>query len=168
MLWEGFEVNVKFCSSVLLVKDIKLSRQFYEEFLNQKVEIDYGTNVGFVGGFAIWQKEGAYKNIFGNTHIRVTSENKEHELELYFETEYIDEIYERLLHNNTEMLHEMFEQPWGQRGFRVYDPDRYIVEIGEPMDSVIKRFFNSGMTVEEVSKIAHTPLEVVKKIVALM
>jgi predicted enzyme related to lactoylglutathione lyase len=161
-------VNVKFCSSVLFVEDIKVSRQFYEEFLNQKVEIDYGTNIGFVGGFAIWKKEGAYKNIFGDAPIRITTENKEHELELYFETEDIDEVYEKLGGNNVEVIHEMFEQPWGQRGFRVYDPDRYIVEIGEPMDSVIKRFFNSGMTVEEVSKRAHTPLEVVKKVVGSM
>ena len=42
---------IKFCSSVLLVNNIKASREFYEEMLNQKSEIDHGECIGFVGGF---------------------------------------------------------------------------------------------------------------------
>ncbi len=45
-------MTVKFCSSVLLVHNIKDSREFNEDILNQMVEIDYGECIGFVGGFS--------------------------------------------------------------------------------------------------------------------
>jgi hypothetical protein len=32
-----------------------------------------------------------------------------------------------------ELIHPILQQAWGQRVFRFYDPDRHIVEIGEPM-----------------------------------
>jgi hypothetical protein len=35
-------MTIKFCSSVLLVNNIKASREFYEAILNQTVEIDHG------------------------------------------------------------------------------------------------------------------------------
>ena len=54
-------MTVKFCSSVLLVHNIQDSREFYEDILNQMVEIDHGECIGFVGGFSIWQIEYAYK-----------------------------------------------------------------------------------------------------------
>ena len=156
-------MEIRFCSSVLFVKDINVSRNFYEEFLQQKVEIDYGENIGFVGGFAIWQMEHAYGNIFRNSINRDMLENKGHQVELYFETDDIEAVYTRLSNNKVEMVHDMFEQPWGQRVFRVYDPDRHIVELGEPMSTVIKRLFMSGMAIEEVSERTFTPLSMVQK-----
>lgn len=40
---------------------------------------------------------------------------------------------------------------WGQRVIRFYDLDGHIIEVGESMKMVIKRFLASGMTMEEVS-----------------
>lgn len=40
--------------------------------------------------------------------------------------------------------------PWGQRVIRFYDLDGYIIEVGEDMKTVINRFLDSGMTIEEV------------------
>ena len=34
---------------------------------------------------------------------------------------------------------------------RFYDPDGHIIEVGEDMKMVIKRFLASGMTMEEIS-----------------
>jgi hypothetical protein len=56
------------------------------------------------------------------------------------------------------------EQPWGQRVFRVYDPDGHIVEIGEPMPVVIQRFLAQGMSAEEAAERTSMPLEIVQKI----
>ena len=39
----------------------------------------------------------------------------------------------------------------GQRVIRFYDLDGHIIEVGEDMKMVIKRFFATGMTMEEVS-----------------
>jgi hypothetical protein len=61
-------------------------------------------------------------------------------------------------------VHPVVEQPWGQRVFRVYDPDGHVVEIGEPMDAVIRRFLEQGMTVEEAAPRTSMPLEIVRAI----
>jgi len=50
-----------------------------------------------------------------------------------------------------EYLGEVIEHSWGQRVIRFYDLDGHIIEVGEDMKMVIKRFLASGMTMEEVS-----------------
>ena len=44
----------------------------------------------------------------------------------------------------------------------LYDPDRHIVEVGETMNSVCRRFMNGGMTVEETARRMDVPLEYVQ------
>ena len=43
------------------------------------------------------------------------------------------------------------EHGWGQRVVRFYDPDGHIIEVGEDLKMVIRRFLAAGMTMEEVS-----------------
>ena len=50
-----------------------------------------------------------------------------------------------------EYLGEVIEHSWGQRVIRFYDPDGHIIEVGEDMKMVIKRFLASDMTMEEIS-----------------
>lgn len=52
---------------------------------------------------------------------------------------------------NIECLGEVIEHSWGQRVIRFYDLDGHIIEVGENMKMVIKRFLASGMTIDEVS-----------------
>ena len=40
----------------------------------------------------------------------------------------------------------------GQKCFRIYDPDKHIIEFGEPMSIVIERFGNQGLSVEDIVK----------------
>ena len=44
----------------------------------------------------------------------------------------------------------MIEYSWGQRVIRFYVLDGHIIEVGEDMKMVIKRFLASSMTMEEV------------------
>jgi uncharacterized glyoxalase superfamily protein PhnB len=53
-------------------------------------------------------------------------------LVLYFETENLDGELARIA-NRIDLIHPIERQAWRQRVFRFYDPDRHIVEIGEPM-----------------------------------
>ena len=46
-------MNIKYQTALVFVKDIKISRTFYEEILQQKIEYDFGEDVVFRGGFAI-------------------------------------------------------------------------------------------------------------------
>ncbi len=36
--------------------------------------------------------------------------------------------------------------------YRFYDLDSHLIEVGEDMKMVVKRFLNTGMTMEEVSE----------------
>jgi catechol 2,3-dioxygenase-like lactoylglutathione lyase family enzyme len=154
-------MTVKFCSSVLLVNNIKASREFYEDILNQTVEIDHGECIGFVGGFSIWQIEHAYKNMEKGFSNSISGDKNGH-FELYFESDDLDDIHRKLTDKKVEFVHDMIKQPWGQRVFRIYDPDKHMVELGEPMTAVIKRYLNQGMTPAEVAKRTSMPFEIVQ------
>ena len=59
-------------------------------------------------------------------------------------------------------VHDMVEHSWGQRVIRFYDPDYHIIEVGEDMEMVVRRFINSGMTEEQVAQRMHVSLEYIK------
>jgi catechol 2,3-dioxygenase-like lactoylglutathione lyase family enzyme len=152
---------IKYQSAVLFVSDIAASRQFYCDLLNQKVSMDHGPNVGFEGGFAIWQSDHALSIIYDNAAAEKTAKDGAR-FELYFESEDLDAIWNKLSAAKTPVVHPIREQPWGQRVFRVYDPDGHIVELGEPMPVVIRRYLSQGLTPEEVSQKVFMPLDVVR------
>ena len=58
-----------------------------------------------------------------------------------------------------EYLGEVIEHSWGQRVIRFYDLDGHIVEVGEDMKMVLKRFLASSMTMEEISVIMDASVE---------
>ena len=64
-----------------------------------------------------------------------------------------------------EFIHGIKEQPWGQRVMRFYDPDMHIIEVGESMESVARRFLRKGLSVEETAKRILMPEEFVKMLV---
>ena len=45
---------------------------------------------------------------------------------------------------------------------RFYDPDGHIIEVGEAMETVVKRFRDSGMTDGQVAERMDVPLEYVR------
>ncbi|MBD3253950.1 MAG: hypothetical protein GF383_02605 [Candidatus Lokiarchaeota archaeon] len=156
----------KFVSSVVLVKDIKRSKNFYTNVLGQKITIDFGRNVGFEGGFVIWEKEYALNTIFeGRAKEIKTGGNN---LELYFEYDELEELIQTLKKEKIRIIHPIREHPWGQRGFRLYDPDNHIIEISEPMANVVIRMFNEGMSEEEIQKKSLMPKEVIEEIISNM
>lgn len=154
--------KIKFVSSVLLVRDIEVSRKFYEGLLGQKVLMSNDPNVGFEGGLAIWQRDYALQTIFGNPQPAQTSNDN---LELYFETEDLDRAVNWLSESGVQWVHPIREQPWAQRVVRFYDPDGYIIDLGEPMPVVIARLFKEGVTEEEIARRTFMPIEVVSQIV---
>jgi catechol 2,3-dioxygenase-like lactoylglutathione lyase family enzyme len=156
-------MDIKFEGSVIFVKDVKASRRFYEDLLGQKVEDDFGRFVGYEGGFGIWEADFAHQLIYDEP-LEESGPLGKRNLELYFETEDIEEAWDRFSETAVKLVHPMIEQPWGQRVFRLYDPDGHIVEIGEPLPVVAKRLLNQGRSPEEVAEKTMMPLEAVKKI----
>jgi catechol 2,3-dioxygenase-like lactoylglutathione lyase family enzyme len=159
-------MDIKFEGSVIFVKDVEASRCFYEDLLGQKVKDDFGRFVGYVGGFGIWEADFAHQLIYERP-LEESGPLGKRNLELYFETEVIEEVWGRFSETGIKLVHPMIEQPWGQRVFRLYDPDGHIVEIGEPLSVVAKRFLDQGMEPEEVAEKTMLHLEAVKKIAQL-
>lgn len=146
-------------SAVLLVKDIEKSKHFYNEILGQKIIMDFGKNMGFEGGFAIWEREYALNLIFQNdtSNIKVGINN----LEIYFELNDLEDLYNQLK-GKVKIIHPIREQPWGQRGFRVYDPDDHILEFAETMENVVLRLHRKGLDLDEIAKKSMMPIEFVQ------
>ncbi len=124
--------------------------------------MDFGRNVGFEGGLAIWERVYALNLIFQEkTHdIKVGTNNAE----IYFEYDDLDDLFERLMEEDVKVIHSIREQPWGQRVFRIYDPDNHIIEFAESMASVVKRLDVRGFSLEEIAKKSEMPLEFIKMI----
>jgi predicted enzyme related to lactoylglutathione lyase len=151
-------------SLVLFVKDIEASKKFYVDILHQEVEMDFGVNVAFKSNLAIWQKDRALRTIF-NRDVKNSEENNN--VEVYFESSFLDEIWNRIEVNDVKVIHNIVEQPWKQRVFRIYDPDMFIVEVGEPMHDVVKRLYSLNYTPLEILEQTFMPLEAIESIINL-
>ena len=147
---------------VLFVSNIEQSKRFYQNILGLEIAMDLGINVGFTNGLALWQKDYALNVIHGTK----TPPVKGNDVEIYFETGAIDRAWEAARSQGVEVVHEPREQRWGQRVFRVCDPDRFIVEFGEPMPVVILRMQREGMTEEDIVKKTTMPTEIVHQVLA--
>ncbi len=119
---------MKYMCPLIVVKDITVSRKFYEKVLGQKLKHDFGENVVYEGDFSIHLEE-HYKKLLGNGHNRILK--KANNFELYFETKDLEKVVQELKDIQIEFVHGIKEQPWGQRVARIYDPDHHIIEIGE-------------------------------------
>ena len=69
------------------------------------------------------------------------------------DTESADQFLEKLSAwpEPIEFVNPIMEHSWGQRVVRLYDPDGHMIEVGESMDYVVRRFLASGMSVEEAA-----------------
>lgn len=149
---------MRYVSSLITVKNMELSRYFYETLLSQKVMADYGENLAFEGGFSLHDR-GHFEGLTG-LH---GSEERPDRFELYFETDTPEEAEAMLKSARVEFIHSLKEQPWRQKVLRCYDPDGTIVEIGESMKTLTARLFGEGMTLEAIAEKFKLPLESVKR-----
>ena len=161
-------MNIRFKTALLFVKDVAVSRRFYEEVLGQKVEYDFGEDVVFCGGFAIHDAVHISKLLFKRDNPNISGKQGKENFELYFESDELDKVNSALVQSGVTFIHNLLEQPWGQRVLRFYDPDGHIIEIGEPMSAVIKRYLSTGLPEAAVAKKTSMPLEEVVKIKAEM
>ena len=51
----------------------------------------------------------------------------------------------------TDYVHDIKEHRWGQHVVRFYDPDQHIIEVGENMQAVFKRFLAERMTPQQIA-----------------
>jgi len=140
---------IRFVCPLILVHDIYASRKFYEDVLGQKVRDDFGENVFFEGGFALHLRE-HYECLPGMDCIH-KSESFRNDGEFYFESDNIEESYEKIKAAGVEFIHEIQVQPWQQRVIRFFDLDKHIVEVGETMNATVERLYMAGDDVEAIA-----------------
>ena len=137
-----------YASTVIAVSDINASRKFYEELFGLEVYQDYGINIAFGGGLSLQQD---FPWLAGIPEESV--QKQPHNMELCFEEEQFDAFLEKLeAYPGIRYLGGVVEHGWGQRVIRFYDPDGHLIEVGEDIMMVVRRFLDAGMTMDEVSK----------------
>ncbi|MBZ9570801.1 glyoxalase/bleomycin resistance/dioxygenase family protein [Methanobrevibacter sp. TMH8] len=152
---------MKFEAALIVVRDMEQSRSFYENLLDQEAIMDLGANVAY-DGFSLQTLE--YWVDFIDKVENDIDFLKNNNSELYFEIDDYDTFIEKFNNYNdfeVEIVHKTKEFPWGQRVIRFYDPDNHMIEVGESMDSVVKKFFNNGMSIEEIVEKTGFPVEFV-------
>jgi catechol 2,3-dioxygenase-like lactoylglutathione lyase family enzyme len=147
---------MKYICPLVTVSDIKQSRNFYENLLNQKVKFDFGENITFHGDFAI-HLQSHFEMLIDNKKVTYGGNN----FELYFEFDDIEQIVRTLKDNNVLFVHGIREQPWRQKVVRFYDPDKNMIEIGESMEHLALRLKNEGLSMEQISKTTNMPIDFV-------
>ena len=141
---------------MLVVTDMDKTVAFYKNVLGLQVVMDFGANKVLTGGLAL-QTLDTYREFIGTDDISFGGNH----FEIYFEEDEFDKFADNLRNCNVQYVHPVKEHAWGQRVVRFYDPDRHIIEVGENMKAVCKRFIDSGMTPEQTAERMNVPIEYV-------
>jgi catechol 2,3-dioxygenase-like lactoylglutathione lyase family enzyme len=139
---------MKYQGVCIAVKNVNLSKKFYQDLFELEVFQDYGINVTF-GGLSLQQDFDWLLSIPKEKMLK-----EPHNMELYFEEDEFDKFIVKL-QQRTDIRYlgdGVQESEWGQRSVHFYDLDGHIIEVGENMKMVVKRFLDSGMSLVETSK----------------
>ena len=147
---------MKLKNPMLVVTDIDRSVEYYNKVLGLRVVADFGANKTLTGGLSLQTAE-TYREFIENDNITFGGNS----FEIYFEEDNFDRFLDSLENCGIEYVHPVKEHSWGQRAVRFYDPDRHIIEVGENLKSVCRRFLDSGMTPEQVAERMDVPLKFV-------
>lgn len=146
-----------FKNPMLVVGDMEKSKEFYRQSLGLRVIADLGAHVVLTGGLALQTQESWHE--FINQPVTY----KGNDAEMYFEEDDFEGLIEKLKTIETiEYVHPPYEHRWGQKVVRIYDPDHHIIEVGENLKIVCKRFLDSGLTEEETAERMDVPIRMVK------
>lgn len=134
---------------LLAVRDMERSVRFYREVFGMRVVNDFGANKALEGGIVLQTTE-TWETFIGKQEQDIVYRNNA--CEVATEVDDLDGFLERLYaYSGISFVHPLFEHRWGQRVIRFYDPDGHMIEVGENLDIVIKRFIDSGMSIKDTA-----------------
>jgi catechol 2,3-dioxygenase-like lactoylglutathione lyase family enzyme len=135
-----------FHSTVLFVKDIEVSKKFYTGFLNFFFEHDFGKNAILTNSLTLWDVPP--EHIPSSTSVTKSGPKW---FEQYFENRDIEEVFDKRNNEGITFLHSVREEPRGQRTRQFFDPGNHLIEIGEPMNVLVKNMQQSGTSPEMIA-----------------
>lgn len=130
---------------------------FYRRVLGLSVILDFGANVTLTGGVCL-QTPDSWREFINGKPVSMGANAGE----LYFEEDDFDAFAEKLQKLDLKYVHSVKEHRWGQRVARFYDPDGHILEVGENMSAVCRRFLECGMTEAQTAERMDVPLNFVR------
>ena len=145
----------------LAVRDLRRSLAFYREVLGLEIVRDGGALVELTGGLAL-QTRDSWASLLETSPAEIPLGGCCGGVLL--EAEDFDAFLTALArHPEVELVHPVRESRRGQRVARLYDPDRHILEVEEPLAKVARRFFDSGLNTEGVARRMDVPVETVQR-----
>ena len=138
---------MKLKNILIVVHDMERSKAFYKELFGLEVIADYDGNVVLTEGLVL-QDASVWSKFIGRD-VKLQG----NDAELFFEENDMDAFVKKLesWDSQLEYVNRLMEHDWGQRVIRLYDPDHHMIEVGESLDYVAKRFLALGMSVEDVA-----------------
>lgn len=120
---------MKLKNFLIVVNDIETSKTFYQELFGLQVLNDFGENVILTEGLVLQERKLWEKY----TKKQVTFSGND--AELYFEESDMDGFLEKLNQSQwkIEYVNPLEEDVCGQRVIRLYDPDKHVIEVKEPI-----------------------------------
>ncbi|MDG6256723.1 MAG: VOC family protein [Methanomicrobiaceae archaeon] len=149
-------------STVLFVADIGRATSLYRDVLEQEVVVDGGTRVVFSSGIVLRQNANAHSL----PEQEEASGGSAPCMEIYFETDDIDDVADRIFEAELRPLHPVAENPWGQRILRFFDPDAHLIEVGERVECIVRREAALGIPADLIALKTRLPVPRVLAILA--
>lgn len=120
---------MKLKNVLIVVKNVKKSKQFYHDLFGLDVVLDNDGNMILTEGLVL-QDEQIWKNFLEKDIVK-----KSNSCELYFEEKDIDAFVEKLerMYPSIQYVNRLMTHSWGQKVIRFYDLDGNLIEVGTPM-----------------------------------
>jgi len=159
--------EIQFKGPAAYASNLERARRFYEGLLGLQVSRVMSRDgkpiaVAYTAGLSIWDVDDAFSAIFGSPTADFRKPDRP-AWENAFEVHDVDAMYERAIAAGSAFAHPLRELPWGQRTFRVYDPDGNIVDIGETHAAAVRRMIAQGLSFDQVAGKIGLPLETIER-----
>ena len=120
---------MKLKNILIVVKDIKKSKQFYHDLFGFDTIVDNDGNMILTDGLVL-QDEKIWREFLEKEIIP-----RNHACELYFEERNIEAFVEKLerMYPEVEYVNRLMTHRWGQKMVRFYDLDGNLIEVRTPM-----------------------------------
>lgn len=155
-------MELKAGGPLFAVRDMERSLAFYRDVLGLEAVNDFGANVVLTGGLSLQTLE-TWAEFLDKPAEGIRFGGND--AEMYYVADDFDAFLGTLKdHPETKLVRPPVEHRWGQRAVRLYDPDGHIIEVGESLNKVAKRFRDSGLNEEGVARRMDISLEYAREL----
>ena len=155
-------MGLKAGGPLFAVRDMKASLRFYQDVLGLEVVQDFGANVVLTGGLSLQTLE-TWAQFLDKAPDDIRFRGND--AEMYYVADDFDAFLTILKdHPEADLVRPPVEHRWGPRAVRVHDRAGHIIEVGESLSKVAKRFRDSGLHEEGVARRMDISLEYAREL----